>query len=410
MSEIYTWDKRYQGHLHSAFFSGYALTGLPGGLYSDRVGSKNVLLLSFLTMGIFIFLTPLCASLSSKMGFLLIANRILMGGAEGVQGASMLSMVSEWFPSNEASTVLASIHGGMFTGSVVAFIVAPSIITCFGWQSIWYICGACIFLWCFTWWLGVTSFPQDHPSMTEAELLVIQETTLPPPPPPSSSPQSEARKRPDAIPLFTLLTCPATLAIVASSFCHDWAWYAAISWLPTYFVESHQLSVQVAALYSAFPFLVQLVTSIAAGRLGDAMVEGASYDQVLIVRKMFSTVGFCGAGVFFMASALTTSPIRSVVAMCLAFAFDGLHVAGYVINPLDIAPRNSGQIKGLADTFGCAAGFLANVSVGMMAHASSVAGVSPFTSSFMLLSSLQIVGALIFVTMSGADPRYHGFV
>ena len=75
-------------------------------------------------------------------------------------------------------------------------------------------------------------------------------------------------------------------------------------------------------------------------------------------------------------------------------------------NPQDIAPNNAGQIKGLADTFGCAAGFFANISVGMLSHASSVAGVSPFTSSFIVLASLQGVGALVFLTMSGAEPRH----
>ena len=101
-------------------------------------------------------------------------------------------------------------------------------------------------------------------------------------------------------------------------------------------MEAHNISVQLACLYSAFPFLVQLVVSLVAGRLGDAMVEGAAadYDTILVVRRMFSAVGFIGAGVFFMASQLTDSPIRSVVAMCLAFAFNSLHVSGYAINPM----------------------------------------------------------------------------
>jgi hypothetical protein len=42
----------------------------------------------------------------------------------------------------------------------------------------------------------------------------------------------------------------------------------------------------------------------------------------------------------------------------------------------------------------------------MLSHASSVAGVSPFTSSFIVLASLQGVGALVFLTMSGAEPRH----
>jgi sugar phosphate permease len=339
MSTQYTWDKRYQGHIHSAFFSGYALTGLPGGLLSDRKGSKWVMFWSFLIMGCFITLTPFCASVSERMGFFLIVNRVFMGCAEGVQGAAIVSSVSTWFPRKERSTMLASINGGQFSGCVIAFILAPAIIGIAGWQSIWYLFGGLILCWCFLWAISVTSYPQDHPAMTEAELLLIQDRPRQQQQQQQQQQHQQApqeRQRTAAIPLWTLLTCPATIAIVVAQFCHDWAWYAAISWLPTYFVEAHNISVQLACLYSAFPFLVQLVVSLVAGRLGDAMVEGAAadYDTILVVRRMFSTVGFIGAGVFFMASQLTDSPIRSVVAMCLAFAFNSLHVSGYAINPM----------------------------------------------------------------------------
>ena len=129
MSTEFQWTKETQGHLHSSFFIGYAISGIPSGFLSDKNGAKWILFVSFFAMGTFIIITPLCCAMQDVS--ILIINRIFMGIAEGVQGPAILSMVNEWFPMNERSTALGSIHSGMFSGSIIAFILVPLLIMAF---------------------------------------------------------------------------------------------------------------------------------------------------------------------------------------------------------------------------------------------------------------------------------------
>ena len=419
MSTEFRWTKETQGHLHSSFFIGYAISGIPSGLFSDQNGAKWILFVSFFAMGFFITMTPLCCAIQDVS--ILVINRIFMGIAEGVQGPAILSMVNEWFPTNERSTALGSIHSGMFSGSIVAFIIVPLLIMAFGWSWIYYIFGGLIFTWCMFWSMSVTSFASEHPLLSKEELMLIQSGGGG-----GSSQINESSSRRSIEMFQSLLKDKAVLAIAGASFCHDWAYYAAISWLPTYFVEAHGMTPQLAAFYSALPFLSQLCISLIAGRAGDILTTGddttsTSKEKVLSVRRWFSITGFIGASIFYLLSQLTNNTIQSVLFLCLAFSFDGLHVSGYLINPCEITPKHVGAVTGISNAFGCLAGFFANVVVGLLSHAAStneggkesfygseggqMKNINIFTSSFIVLSLFQIFGAVIYGMYSEVTPR-----
>ncbi len=418
MSQEFAWDKIFQGHAHSFFFVGYALTGLPGGLLADLRGGKGVLLGSFLIMGVMVASTPFAAAATAPagggLGWLLLCSRLLMGLAEGVQSPAILSVVTRWHPRHEQARVLGVIHGGIYSGAVVGFILAPLIIAALGWKSVWYIFGGLILLWCVAWALFATSTPREHPSISRPEREYIEANT--------SAVAGRRQEGGDGavhmVPFRVLLQDRAVLAIVVAHFAHDWCWYAAVSWLPTFFYETHGVSAQVAALYSAFPFFVQLATTLMGGAAADWQVQ-RDPSSALAVRRFFTTLAFCGAGGFLLLSqfvrgnvdaggGITGSGSNSrgvlvVVCVCAAFGFDGFHVAGYLINSSDIAPKNAGQVKGLGDAAGCLAGFLANIVTGILTHHHG-----DFMSSFMVFAVLQFVGAAVFLLLADGSPRFKG--
>lgn len=57
--EKYDWSQTLQGVILSAFYWGYLLTHVPGGLLSARIGGKYTLLLGVATATIFTVFTPL---------------------------------------------------------------------------------------------------------------------------------------------------------------------------------------------------------------------------------------------------------------------------------------------------------------------------------------------------------------
>lgn len=56
----FEWDEELQGLILSAFYWGYVITHLPGGMLAERFGGKYTLSLGILSTAIFTLLTPLC--------------------------------------------------------------------------------------------------------------------------------------------------------------------------------------------------------------------------------------------------------------------------------------------------------------------------------------------------------------
>lgn len=72
----FTWEKEIQGHILGAFFYGYLVSQIPGGLLAERYGGKWVLTIFLGISTVATLLTPLAAQLSFV---LLIILRVLVG-------------------------------------------------------------------------------------------------------------------------------------------------------------------------------------------------------------------------------------------------------------------------------------------------------------------------------------------
>lgn len=56
----FEWDEELQGLILSAFYWGYVITHLPGGMLAEKFGGKYTLSLGILSTAVFTLLTPLC--------------------------------------------------------------------------------------------------------------------------------------------------------------------------------------------------------------------------------------------------------------------------------------------------------------------------------------------------------------
>lgn len=76
----YDWDEKTQGLLLSAFYYGYVLTHLPGGLLAEKFGGKWTLGLSLLSTSVATVLTPWVVSMWGAVGLFII--RVVEGLGE----------------------------------------------------------------------------------------------------------------------------------------------------------------------------------------------------------------------------------------------------------------------------------------------------------------------------------------
>ncbi|CAL1262078.1 unnamed protein product, partial [Larinioides sclopetarius] len=98
--EQHNWDSRTQGIILGAFYYGYFITQLPGGIMAEKFSAKWVFGLGILITAICSLLTPLAASMGKAS---MIAARILGGLAQGVAFPAITVIISKWSPKAERS-------------------------------------------------------------------------------------------------------------------------------------------------------------------------------------------------------------------------------------------------------------------------------------------------------------------
>jgi ACS family sodium-dependent inorganic phosphate cotransporter len=109
----------------SAFYIGYTLTNLVGGYLASSWSAKSVLGAGVVIWSIFTITTPIAAGTTLPV---LLGNRALMGGGEGVTFPCVQNIVKFWCPADVRSRALALIYSGGQLGTIVALVTAPLII------------------------------------------------------------------------------------------------------------------------------------------------------------------------------------------------------------------------------------------------------------------------------------------
>lgn len=76
----YNWDEETQGIILSAFYYGYIVTHLPGGMLAERFGGKYSLGFGVLSTAVFTLFTPWAVNLGGATGLIIV--RVLEGLGE----------------------------------------------------------------------------------------------------------------------------------------------------------------------------------------------------------------------------------------------------------------------------------------------------------------------------------------
>ncbi|KAE8682746.1 putative anion transporter 6 [Hibiscus syriacus] len=135
MSHQFGWNSSVAGLVQ--FFWGYALSQLPGGWLSKIFGGRKVIEIGVLAWSLATELVPVLA------GFMpgLLLSRILVGIGEGVSPSAATDLIARSIPLEERSRAVSFVFGGLSVGSVTGYLVAPTLIQNFGWESVFYIFG-----------------------------------------------------------------------------------------------------------------------------------------------------------------------------------------------------------------------------------------------------------------------------
>ena len=360
-------NKTEIGLVFSAFAYPYLVFQIIGGWISDRFGARRTLIACGLIWASATVLTGLAGGLAS-----LLLARVLLGLGEGATFPAATTAMSRWVAMGQRGYAQGVTHAAARIGNAVAPAMIVFLMAAWGWRASFYVCAALSFAWVALWALTFTEHPQNHPRITAAELA-----TLPAP-----------ATRSLHVPWKALFKRMAPVTMVY--FCYGWTLWLFLSWIPQYFLHSHDLDVKKSALFSSGVFF--------AGVLGDTL-GGMATDQLLkrsgsLKRARSSMVSMCMLMTLLSLIPLMFTHDLGISLCCLSagFFFSEMTIGPMWAIPMDISLDHSGTASGIMNTGSALAAIISPVASGYLIDVSGNWQL-PFLGS-MLLMGIGLVLAL----------------
>ncbi|XP_059652894.1 probable anion transporter 5 [Cornus florida] len=342
-----------KGTILSTFYYGYACSQVPGGWAAQKIGGRRILLFSFVLWSLTCALVPL----DPNKVMTLVLARLLVGVAQGFIFPSIHTVLAQWVPPHERSRSVSLTTSGMYLGAAAGMLLLPSLVKFRGPQSVFLAEAALGVMWSILWFKYASDPPRsEHPKATAAG---FGESLLP-----TKGSQKKVKgengghfSNTSQIPWKRIILSLPVWAIVVNNFTFHYALYVLMNWLPTYFEQSLQLSLQEMGSSKMIPYLNMFIFSNIGGVVADHLITRRILS-VTNTRKFLNTVGFIVASFALMAIPHFRTPGGTVFCSSVALGFLALGRAGFAVNHMDVAPRYAGIVMGVSNTAGTLAGII----------------------------------------------------
>ncbi|KAG9445094.1 hypothetical protein H6P81_016434 [Aristolochia fimbriata] len=392
-----------KGIILSTFYYGYALSQVPGGWAAQLVGGRRILLMSFVLWSLTCALVPL----DPKHVPILVIARLLVGVAQGFIFPSIHTVLAQLVPPHERSRSVSLTMSGMYLGAAVGMLMLPSLVKFKGPQSVFLaeaILGA---MWSILW----LKYARDPPRSDniKATSTVFGDTLLP------LAKYKEKVKSENGgssvpvakIPWKRIILSLPVWAIVVNNFTFHYALYVLMNWLPTYFEQGLQLSLQEMGSSKMMPYLNMFIFSNIGGVVADHLIT-KKILSITRTRKFLNTTGFVIASLALMALPYFRGPNGAVFCSSVALGFLALGRAGFAVNHMDIAPKYAGIVMGVSNTAGTLAGIVGVGLTGQILESAKAAnmdisGPDCWKPVFLIPSYLCIFSSFLFLVFSTGE-------
>ena len=390
MQAQFGWSESQVGIILGSFYIGYIISMTFSGFLADKYGGKIVLAYGLLFWSFFTLITP---AFAYSGYFFLILIRILMGLGEGVTFPAWHSIYARWIPFQERTRAIAITNSGISFGSVFGLVVTAMIIDGYSWEWVFYSFGVLGILLFIFWQKVVTSYPEDHKSISNEELEYIK----------AEAPTNSAAP---SIPFLEVIKNGPFIAIVVATFCNNWALFTFLSYLPKFMSSSTEIGGLGLELGSSLFILLILVPSVVSvfalilGGISADMLIKRGYKTIK-VRKFFNSLGFFGAALFLFLLPFQSSILLVITLLCLTNLCSGLGAGGYGVNHADLGPKYTGSLFGISGSLGMIAAVLSPIVAGIILQATN-----SWTLIFHICSGFLVIGGIYYFLFASADKQF----
>lgn len=326
------------GAVLSAFFAGYALMQIPGGLLADRFGPRAVLTTSIACWSVLTALTGAVPGLTS-----MLAVRVLFGIGESPFPSAAPKTLSIWFPPREVGRASGLLLASTGIGAAVAPLFVATLIGVWGWRSLFYALFAPGAALAIVVWRYVGNSPTDSTHLarrekTEYDAIAVEQI-------PAKTSLSESLRTPG------LLWCGLCLFFV------NMVNWGLLNWLPTYLLQSRGFGVEKMGIFATLVNLAGALGYPLGGYVGDRY-----FGQNLRVPII---LGLIVSGGFTYLAARAPTGEWAVAYLLVVFLFLNAGATAICTLPLVIAPKHAvGRAVGIVNTAGQLAGLLSPLLIG----------------------------------------------
>ncbi|GAB2233239.1 hypothetical protein Droror1_Dr00002458 [Drosera rotundifolia] len=390
-----------KGTILSTFYYGYACSQVPGGWAAQKIGGRRVLLLSFVLWSLTCALVPL----DPHRVVILVVARLLVGIAQGFIFPSIHTVLAQWVPPHERSRSVSLTTSGMYLGAAAGMLFIPSLVNFKGPQSVFVVEAVLGAMWSLLWFKFASDPPRsEHPKAAAAG---FGDSLLPVKGNQKMRVENGGSSAKNGIPWKRIIFSLPVWAIVVNNFTFHYALYVLMNWLPTYFEQGLQLSLQEMGSSKMMPYFNMFIFSNIGGVIADHLIT-RRIASVTGTRKLLNTVGFISASFALMALPVFRTPNGAVLCSSVALGFLALGRAGFAVNHMDIAPRYAGIVMGVSNTAGTLAGIVGVELTGQLLEAAKHADLdisSPdsWRGVFSIPGFLCIFSAIVFLLFSTGE-------
>jgi MFS transporter, ACS family, solute carrier family 17 (sodium-dependent inorganic phosphate cotransporter), other len=343
MAHEFGWSSSIAGLVQSAFFWGYLMSQVPAGYLAKQFTGRIVLPWGVGTWSFFTAAVPIVGNTIP----LLCLCRSAVGFGEGVAPSAINDILVKSVPAHARARAVSTTFSGLHIGSIVGFLLAPTLIDSLGWQSVFYVFGALGAV-----WIAIFKASQGTSIVDKKKLSLWQ------------SFQVLRFETIANVPYRAFLRNRPTQALMATHFANNWFHYTMLAWLPTYFQRTLSLGVGDASIVSLFPALGGLCMSLLAGQLADKLVESGVETQS--VRRIAQSIAFLAPMLCLILACFSRGSHVTVLLLTGAFGLNSFSLAGLYCTHQDMSNAYAGPLLGLTNMAGAVPGILGVSFVGLL--------------------------------------------
>lgn len=346
------------GYVFSIFNLAYGIAEVPAGWLGDRWGQRLMMARIVAGWSVFTILTGLVRTYPA-----LLATRFAFGCAEAGAFPTLSRALARWFPAE----LRGRANGVMWTGARLGGAFAPALaaatINAFGWRWTFAAFGCVGLLWCVAW----LACYRDNPDPTAPA------ATLEP------------------VPWRALLANPTLLALFWAYFASGFGFQFFVTWMPTFLMKEHGLSLARSGVYAALPLLAGAAGCLLGGGLAD-----------WIGRRAVGVGGFFLGAAAFTGAAYAASAEWAVLGLVLAAGLHDLTLPVAWATCVDAGGRFGGTASGYMNLASSISGILAPLAAARLADATGT-----FTSTFWVAAAVYLVGGALWCVIDPRRPPIH---